>query len=215
MGISKFLKIFVPQEKAFFPLFEQGSENLVKIADLLKVLIQEPDAIQRKELAKGVKDLELAGDKVTYQVYETLNATFITPFDREEIHDLASAIDDFADQINSTSQRIDLYRLNNFTPDFVQMADILIEAANQVNIAVKELKDMKNLSVFTNACVQISVCENKADELYHKAISDFFENEQDTKEFIKKKEVLESLEKAADKADNIAKVLKTIQVKNS
>jgi uncharacterized protein len=215
MGISKFLKIFVPQEKAFFPLFEKGSDNLVKIAGLLKALIQEPDPVQRKELAKGVKELELAGDKVTYQVYETLNSTFITPFDREEIHDLASAIDDFADQINSTSQRIDLYRLNNFTPDFEQMADILIEAANQVNTAVKELKDMKNLSVFTNACVQISVCENKADELYHKAISDFFENETDTKELIKKKEVLESLEKAADKADNIAKVLKTIQVKNS
>jgi len=215
MGISKFLKIFVPQEKAFFPLFEHGSDNLVKIADLLKNLIQEPDSNRRKDLAKGIKDLELAGDKITYQVYETLNSTFITPFDREEIHGLASAIDDFADQINSTSQRIDLYRLNNFTPDFEQMADILIEAANQVNIAVKELKDMKNLSVFTNACVQISVCENKADDLYHKAISDFFENESDTKELIKKKEVLESLEKAADKADNIAKVLKTIQVKNS
>jgi predicted phosphate transport protein (TIGR00153 family) len=215
MGISRFLKIFVPQEKAFFPLFEQGSENLVKISGLLKALIQAPDEAQRKELAKGVKELELAGDKVTYQIYETLNATFITPFDREEIHDLASAIDDFADQINSTSQRIDLYRLNNFTPDFEQMADILIEAANHVNVAVKELKNLKDLSTFTNACVQISVCENRADDLYHKAISDFFENESDTKELIKKKEVLESLEKSADKADDIAKVLKTIQVKFS
>jgi uncharacterized protein len=215
MGISKILKLFVPQEKAFFPLFEQGSENLVKIAALLKDLIQEPELSQRKELAKGIKDLELVGDKVTYQVYETLNATFITPFDREEIHDLASAIDDFADQINSTSQKIDLYRLHNFTPDFAQMSDILIEAANHVDVAVKELKDLKNLTIFNNACLQISVCENKADDLYHKAISDFFENETDTKELIKKKEVLESLEKAADKADNIAKVLKTIQVKNS
>jgi uncharacterized protein len=215
MGISKFLKLFVPQEKAFFPLFEQGSENLVKIAGLLKNLIKEPDETKRKELAKGIKELELAGDKITYQVYETLNATFITPFDREEIHDLASAIDDYADQINSTSQRIDLYRLKAFTPDFAQMADILIEAAEQVNIAVKELKNLRNVSNFTDACVQISICENKADDLYHKAISEFFENELDTKELIKKKEVLESLEKAADKADDIAKVLKTIQVKFS
>ncbi len=215
MGIKKILKIFAPQEKAFFPLFEQAAENIVKISGLLKDLIQAPNDDQRLELAKGVKELEIVGDKITYQVYETLNATFITPFDREEIHDLASAIDDFADQINSTSQKIDLYRLKNFTADFALMADILIEAANQVNIAVKELKNLQNLSKFTNACVQISICENKADDLYHKAISDFFENESDTKELIKKKEVLESLEKSADKADDIAKVLKTIQVKFS
>jgi len=215
MGISNFLKIFVPQEKAFFPLFEKGSENLLKISGLLKLLIQDPDENKRKEMAKGIKELELEGDRVTYEIYETLNATFITPFDREEIHDLASAIDDFADQINSTSQKIDLYKLNNFTPDFEKMADILIEAANHVHIAVKQLKDLKNLTIFTNACKQISVCENKADDLYHKAITEFFENETDTKELIKKKEVLESLEKAADKADNIAKVLKTIQVKTS
>ncbi len=213
MGISSLIKILVPKEKAFFPLFEQGAENLVKIANLLKSLILATDENQRKELAKGIKDLELVGDKVTYNVYETLNTTFITPFDREEIHDLASAIDDFADQINRTSQRIDLYKLITFTPEFVQLADILIEAATNVNIAVKELKNMKNLTIFNNACVQISICENKADDLYHKAISDFFENETDAKELIKKKEVLESLEKSADKADDISKVLKTIQVK--
>jgi uncharacterized protein len=215
MGISKFLKLFVPQEKAFFPLFEQGSDNLVKIAAMLKSLIQADTDQKRHEFAAGIKELELAGDKVTYQVYETLNSTFITPFDREEIHDLASAIDDFADQINSTSQKIDLYKLRNFTPDFEKMADVLIEAAAHVNTAVKELKNLKNISNFTNACLQINICENKADDLYHKAISDFFDNESDTKELIKKKEVLESLEKSADKADNIAKVLKTIQVKNS
>jgi len=213
MGINNLIKMIVPQEKAFFPLFEQGSENLVKISALLKQLIQATDENQRKELAKDIKELELVGDKIAYNVYEALNSTFITPFDREEIHDLASAIDDFADQINRTSQRIDLYKLRIFSPEYNQLADILIVAADNINIAVKELKDMKNLTVFNNACVQISICENKADDLYHKAISDFFENETDCKELIKKKEVLESLEKAADKADDVSKVLKTIQVK--
>jgi uncharacterized protein len=213
MDISKIFKFFVPKEKAFFPLFEQGAENLVKISELLQKLILATDEEQRKELAKGIKDLEVVGDKITYNVYETLNATFITPFDREEIHGLASAIDDYADQINKTSQRIDLYKLKTFTPEFIQMADILNEAANQVNVAVKELKDMKNVGIINKACVEISLCENKADDLYHKAISDFFENETDAKELIKKKEVLEALEKAADKADDISKVLKTIQVK--
>jgi len=213
MNLNKIVKIFVPKEKAFFPLFEQGAENLVKISELLQKLILATDEEQRKELAKGIKDLEVVGDKITYNVYETLNSTFITPFDREEIHGLASAIDDYADQINKTSQRIDLYKLKTFTPEFIQMADILNEAANHVNVAVKELKDMNNVSKINKACVEISLCENKADDLYHKAISDFFENETDAKELIKKKEVLEALEKAADKADDISKVLKTIQVK--
>lgn len=124
MGIKKILKIFAPQEKAFFPLFEQGAQNLVKISGLLKELILAKDDNQRIDLARGIKELEIAGDKVTYQIYETLNSTFITPFDREEIHDLASAIDDFADQINSTSQKIDLYKLKTFTVDFQLMADI-------------------------------------------------------------------------------------------
>jgi uncharacterized protein len=215
MGISKILKFFLPKEKAFFPLFDQGAENLVKIAELLKELLSEPDETRRKELAKGIKELELVGDKITYSIYETLNSTFITPFDREEIHDLASAIDNFADQINTTSQRIDLYRLNIVSQEFIKMADILIEAANSTKIAVNELKNMKNIEAFNKACIQISTCENKADDLYHASISDFFLNETDCKELIKKKEVLESLEKSADKADDIANVLKTIQVKFS
>jgi uncharacterized protein len=215
MGLRGLIKLFVPQEKAFFPIFEQGAENLVKIATILKKLIEATDDTSRIELAKNIKELEVVGDKITSKVYETLNSTFITPFDREEIHDLASAIDDFADQINRTSQRIDLYKLKIFTPDFIQMADILIEAATYIEVAVKELKDMKNVANINNACVQISLCENRADDLYHNAISDFFENETDAKELIKKKEVLESLEKAADKADDISNVIKTIQVKFS
>jgi len=215
MRIGKLVKLFVPQEKAFFPIFEQGAENLVQIALMLKKLIAATNEEERKECAKTVKELEVVGDRITAKVYETLNSTFITPFDREEIHDLASAIDDFADQINRTSQRIDLYKLRVFTPEFFQMADILIEAANYINVAVKELKDMKDQAKINNACVQISLCENKADDLYHAAISDFFEHESDAKELIKKKEVLESLEKSADKADNISNILKTILIKIS
>ncbi|MFN8258972.1 MAG: DUF47 family protein [Bacteroidales bacterium] len=215
MSISKFIKFIMPKEKAFFPLFEQGADNLVKIADQLRNLILAEDEEKRKEIARTIKELEVAGDKITYNVYETLNSTFITPFDREEIHDLASAIDDFADQINNTSQRINLYKLKVFSPEFEKMAEILKEAAMHVNLAVKVLKDMKHVEKLNDSCVQISLCENKADDLYHAAISDFFENESDCKELIKKKSVLESLEKAADKADDISKVLKTIQVKFS
>jgi uncharacterized protein Yka (UPF0111/DUF47 family) len=215
MGLSTFLKIFIPKEKAFFPLFEAGAENLVKIAEQLKKLLSAIEDNERKELAKIIKELEVGGDKITFNIYEMLNSTFITPFDREDIHDLASAIDDFADQMNSISQRIDLYKLRVFSPAFLQMADILHEAANYVDIAVKELKTMKNIGKLNKSCIEISHCETKADDLYHNTISDFFENENDCKELIKKKEVLESFEKSADKADNISKVLKTIQVKFS
>jgi predicted phosphate transport protein (TIGR00153 family) len=215
MGIGKFLKIFIPQEKSFFPLFEQGSANLIKIAELLKELLSTSDIDKQKEITKGIKELELVGDKITYTVYETLNSTFITPFDREEIHDLASSIDDFADQVNTTAQRVHLYKLTIVSPELLKMADILIEAAKNVDIAVNELKNMSNKEVFDKACIQISVCENRADEVFHKAISDLFEYETDCKELIKKKQVLESLEKAADKADDIENVLKTIQLKVS
>jgi len=213
MVIGKLIKLFVPKEKTFFPIFEEGSENLVKVAVLLKKLIEATDEIERKELAKSIKELEVVGDKITSNIYETLNLTFITPFDREEIHDLASAIDDFADQINSTSQKINLYKLSVFTPDFIQIADILVESANYVNDAVKGLKDMKNHKKIDAACVQVSLCENKVDDLYHKAISDFFENESDAKELIKKKAVLESMEKSADRAERIANVIRTILIK--
>jgi len=213
MGINTFFQKLVPKDKKFFPMFESQADLIVEAAAKLNEIFSSSDPEKHAELFKAIKDLENRGDDVAHQVFDELDKTFITPFDREDIHQLTSKLDDVLDFINGTSQRIRLYRLKKFPSEFLEFSSVMQDGAVEIRNAVKELYNLKKPETIRNAVIRINEVENKADDLYHSVISDLFENEKDAIELIKKKEVLQTMERASDRMEDVADVLKTIIIK--
>lgn len=215
MSLNSIFQYFVPKDKKFFPLFEQASSNLIDMAKLLKELVNLSDADKRKELSRKIEDLEHRGDDISHQIHLELGKNFITPFDREDIHTLTSSLDDVADFIHGASNRIDLYKVERITEPIIEMADLILEATEDVAKAVHELRNLKNIRNITDSCVRINSIENKADYIFDKAVGELFEFEKDAIVLIKYKEVLSAMETATDKCEDVANVLESILVKNA
>jgi len=215
MSLNSIFQYFVPKDKKFFPLFEEASSNLIDMAKLLKELVNLTDADKRKELSRKIEDLEHRGDDISHQIHLELGKNFITPFDREDIHTLTSSLDDVADFIHDASNRIDLYKVERITEPIIEMADLILEATEDVAKAVHELRNLKNIRNITDSCVRINSIENKADYIFDKAVGELFEFEKDAIVLIKYKEVLAAMETATDKCEDVANVLESILVKNA
>jgi uncharacterized protein Yka (UPF0111/DUF47 family) len=214
MNIDKFLKIFVPKDHSFFPLFEADAKNLVKAADLLRALISTSNVDEWEMINKEIKDFELVGDDITNKTYEQLNKSFITPFDREDIHELTANIDDVVDSINGISRRVCLYKPIKFMPSYKKIAELIYEAALEIEVAILCLKDAgNNKEKIMQACNKVKAIEHKADELYFIGISDLFEKEENTKELLKTNKILEILERCVDEEEDVTDTLKTILIK--
>lgn len=215
MNLRKIFRSLIPKETKFLDMFESASDNIVKAAVLLNQLIMIDDFDKRNALVKQIKEIESNGDTITHTIFEELNKTFITPIDREDIQSLTAFLDDVLDYINGTAQKIQLYKPKKLTPQFLEISDLILQAARQIQIAVIELKNIKNPMKIKEACIKINEIENHADDAFHIGLSDMFQNEKDAIELIKLKDILATLEKATDKAEDVADVLKTIIVKNN
>ncbi|SPD75473.1 conserved hypothetical protein [uncultured Desulfobacterium sp.] len=215
MSLDKFFKFFTPKENTFYQLFEEDADNLVKIAQLLSKLMHCQVSSEWSPIIKEIKDLEVVGDAITNRIYDHLDKSFITPFDREEIYALATCIDDIADSINAACNRVKMYKPKVFIPEFTPLATLILEAARLIKRAIEELKDVSSSQTVTELCQEISKIEHLADELYHIAISKLFEKETDPIELIKIKDVLETLEGATDHAKSLSDVLKTVVIKRT
>nr|WP_294900798.1 DUF47 family protein [uncultured Pedobacter sp.] len=213
--MNNIFSYFIPKDKKFFPLFESASSNLVAMSVLIKKLINTDDLKAREPIHKEIEDLEHRGDELTHQIYIELSKTFITPFDREDIHTLATALDDVADYIHGSSNRILLYNVNESTEPMKKLAELVGQACADVDKAIKELKNLKNIRIIADSCVRINSIENQADYVFDKAIGDLFDFEDDAKVIMKYKEVLNGLETATDRCEDVANVLETILVKNA
>jgi predicted phosphate transport protein (TIGR00153 family) len=213
MGINAFFQKLVPKDKKFFPMFESQAELIVTAAGQLNNIFLSNDPAQQELLFKSIKELENQGDDVAHKIFDELDKSFITPFDREDIHQLISTLDDVLDFINGSSQRIRLYKLKVFPVEFVQFSAVLMTGAGEIRSAVSELYNLKHPESIRQSCIIINEVENKADDLYHQLISDLFEHEKDAIELIKKKEVLQTMERASDRMEDVADVLKTILIK--
>jgi len=213
MGLNAFFQRLLPRDKKFFPMFESLAGIIVESAQILARLFDEPDFEKQAELALKIKDLENDGDNIAHDIFDELDQTFITPFDREDIHQLVSTLDDVIDLINGVSQRIRLYRPKKFPPQFREFGLILIHGSEEIQTAVSELKNLKKPDKIEAACIRINELENLGDDLYHMVISDLFQNEKDAIELIKVKEVLQTIERACDRIEDVADVLKTIIIK--
>src|SRR5512138_3184472 len=156
MNIDRFLKVFVPKDHSFYPLFESDVTNLVKATELLRQLVASTDPSEHDRLYKQIKDVEHIGDGITTKAYVQLNKSFITPFDREDIHELTAHIDDVVDTINGIGRRMCLYRPKNILPVYHEMAELIFSAAKELEDAVHCLKDpVKFKDKITAACEKV------------------------------------------------------------
>jgi predicted phosphate transport protein (TIGR00153 family) len=214
MNINNFFQFLVPKDKKFFPLFEQASSNLIEIATNLHEAVNLP-LKERDVLFQKIDLLEQIGEDITRQTNLELSRNFITPFDREDIHALIISIDNVADNLHGAASRMKLYQVDKITKSIRKLTEINLEACQNIDTAVRELRDLKKIKNITDAIVKINKLENKSDNVYDKAVLDLFENETDAKNIIKYKEVLSVLETATDKCKSVANVLESISVKHS
>jgi uncharacterized protein len=212
-GINSILKIFLPKDRIFYQLFESVAKELVKMGDKLKEMVNEPDFDVRAKYLKEIEDMEHVNDDFTHQIFMELGRNFITPFDREDIHYLASALDDIADYIYATAKKINFYRVNPDDIGIRKFGDIIPLGCVAVHNAVTELRNMKNMRQITDALVVINSIENQADDIYDMSIERLFATEPDAKEVIKKKEIYQVMEIVTDKCEDAANVIESIIVK--
>jgi len=213
--MNDIFKFFTPKDKKFQPLFEQAANNTLKISEALLIALNTSDLVKRKEHIQEIGRLEHVGDEITHSIFLELSKNFITPFDREDIHSLASAVDDIADYIHASATNIELYNIVTIGDSMIKLAELLVEMCTDLEKAIKELRSFKNIRVIADACVRINSGENKADYICNLAIARLFEFETNAIELIKQKEVLQTLELATDKCEDAANVLESILVKNA
>lgn len=214
MSLNSIFQFLVPKDKKFFPLFEEASSNLIELASHLHELVNLP-LKERNELFEKIDQLEQKGEDITRQTSLELSRNFITPFDREDIHSLITSIDNVADYLHGAASRMRLYQVDKITKSIRKLTEINLEACQNIDVAVKELRNLKKIKNITDACARINKLENKSDTVYNKAVFEIFENETDAKNIIKYKEVLSSLESATDKCKGVASVLESVSVKHS
>jgi uncharacterized protein len=212
-AINSILKIFLPKDRIFYQLFESVSVELVKMGKKLNELAYEPDFEIRGKIIKEIEDMEHVNDELTHQIFTELGKNFITPFDREDIHHLASALDDIADYIYATAKKINFYRVNPDDIGIRKFADIIPLGCEAVHKAVTELRNMKNMRQITDALVSINSIENQADDIFDMSIERLFATEPDAKEVIKKREIYQVMEIVTDKCEDAANVIESIIVK--
>ncbi|MBL0182289.1 MAG: DUF47 domain-containing protein [Chitinophagaceae bacterium] len=212
-GLNTMLKIFLPKDRVFYQLFESVSEVLVKMGDKLKEVVNEPDFDKRGQLIQEIEDMEHINDDYTHTIFTELGKNFITPFDREDIHYLATSLDDIADYIYASAKKINFYRVNPNDMGVTKMADLIALGCVQVDKAIKELRNMKNMRLITDALVSINSIENQADDIFDMSIERLFATEPDAKEVIKKREIYQVMEIVTDKCEDAANVIESIIVK--
>lgn len=211
--INSIMKIFLPKDRIFYQLFEDVAVVVLDMAHKLKEVVNEPEYQKRAEIASQIEELEHVNDDLTHKIFTELGRNFITPFDREDIHYLASALDDIADYIFASSKKIKFYRVNPNDQGMQKFADLIVQACEHIKGAVHELRDMKNLRQITESLVKINSIENQADDVFDMSIERLFDTEADAKEVIKKREIYQAMEIATDKCEDAANVIESIIVK--
>jgi predicted phosphate transport protein (TIGR00153 family) len=213
MSLTTFLRSFSAKNNVFFGLFEEMVENNITMNKLFIEVIETTDLNSRKELVKKIKDIEHANDDLTRKIFTELGLTFITPFDREDIHALASALDDIADYIDVAAKKIIIFKFTNLDEPIHELALINEKAITEVQKAVNGLRNMKNISKIKESCFEISKNEKLADDVFENGLVDLLDNEKDAATIIKKHDILQIMEFISDKCEDAADVIESIIIK--
>ena len=200
----------MPKQEKFFDLLESSAKNLLKGAEALKDLVHDYVDVEKK--VQNIKEIETQGDSIIHNIMDQLDKTFITPIDREDIHILASELDDVLDAIEGISSRLYHFKIPQPTPECVRLVTIIYEGVVQIEKAVSDLEHFANLRPF---CIEINSLENEADQISQQMIGQLLDEEPDWRVAIKWKEIYGRLETAADHCENIANVIESIVVKSA
>ena len=201
----------IPKEEKFFTMFQDMGVIITEGANQLKKMLDDySDPLASQRL---IKDIEHKGDNQTHLIIKTLNKTFITPLDREDIYALASKLDDIIDLIDASAQRLVMYNVEKPTIEAKQLAFIIVQCCQAVERALKHLGG--KFDDVNDCCVEINALENEADRVCREAISRLFDEEKDPINLIKWKEIYETLEKATDKCEDAANIMESVVVKNA
>jgi len=208
--MARLSQVFAPRDREFFDLFEEAGANILRAADLLdRMLRNYPDT---KELAREILLCEQEGDRITHDIVQRLNQTFVTPIDREDILELASALDDIVDLTEEVADYLGLYKVEAPMEQAQRLAHILMQASRQVSEAMPRMRDFKDISHYT---VEIHRLENEGDRVVREAIASLFDNGIDPMVVIRWKDLFERLEEAIDATERVANTLSGIVIKNS
>jgi predicted phosphate transport protein (TIGR00153 family) len=208
--MARLSQIFASKDREFFDLFEEAAANVVRGADLLdQMLAHFPE---RSELARDIVICEQQGDRITHDIHQRLNSTFVTPIDREDILELASALDDIADLIDEVADYLGLYKIEAPMDQAQRLAHILLQATRQIAEAMPRLRSFQPMSHFT---VEVNRLENEGDRVSRDAVASLFDNGIDPMVVIRWKDIFERLEEAIDACEHVANTLEGIVIKNS
>jgi uncharacterized protein len=208
--MARLSQLFAPKEREFFDLFEEAGANILRATDLLARMLERwPD---HGQLSRDVTVCEQEGDRITHDIIQRLNSTFVTPIDREDIYALASALDDIVDYTEEVSDYMGLYRIEAPMEQAQEMARILNQAARQIAEAMPRLRTFRDLHHFT---IEVNRLENDGDRLMREALASLFERGIDPMMVIRWKDIYERLEDAIDATETVANILEGIVIKNT
>jgi predicted phosphate transport protein (TIGR00153 family) len=198
-----------PKDEDFFLLFRRQAELVRESCQQLHDMMQKFDRLE--ERSKALKEVEHRADLVTHEVFERLNRTFITPLEREDIHDLASGLDDVVDAAEAIGSRLLLFGITESRPEAVRMTEILVASARQIEQAVENLRNLQNLMSFT---IEIHRLENEADGISRQVVADLFSGRHEILDVMRWKEIYGRLESATDKCEDVANTIESIVIKS-
>jgi predicted phosphate transport protein (TIGR00153 family) len=204
---------FIPREEKFFDLFQDSAENMVKVAHSLEEMINKWEHVEGK--VAEITELEHKGDTITHEIMSRLNRTFVTPFDREDIVQLAHSLDDVTDFIHSAADAMLLYKVERPGERAKELADIIVQATEEVEKVLPQLRKRIILSSVLKRCVEINRLENLADRVYRSAIAELFDDSTDMAHIIKWREVYAHMESATDRCEDVADVLEGVAIKHA
>jgi uncharacterized protein len=215
MKLDTIIKKLLPKDDHFFTLLEESTQNLIRAGEELKKLPLCKTHKQRIAAAKRIKDIEHEGDSITHKIFSELNSTFVTPLDREDIHELASALDDVLDHIDGCAHRFALYKITRVPKAFVQLIHVLVLSINELHHGICLLRNLNKADDLHTSFEKVNEYENQADDIFDQAVADLFDKEKNPIQIIKLKEIFVGLETATDKCEDAANVLEGILIKHN
>ena len=214
MSLDRFIQMLMPKDHTFFQLFEETADFIIEGSNSLKALmLAEPAG--RASIFEKIEQLEHKCDDTTHKVYRHLNGTFVTPFDREDIHLLASELDDIMDLMDESAKRIILYRMDKIPQAMIQLVDILEKSILEVKFVISSLRQIHKSEDIRKALVRIHDHENEADKVFEETIAKLFDEEKNAVNVIKMKDIYGSLERATDKCEDVANVVEALLIKHA
>lgn len=212
-GFNAFIQRLIPKDKVFYSLFEEVADSVARMGSLLMAVVSEPDFDKRGALILELEVQEHINDEFTHRIFTELGRNFITPFDREDVHYLASALDDVCDNIYAAGKKINFYKVDPNDPGIQQMADLIRQGTLEIRGAVKELRNRRDMKTITDALVRVNHLENQADDVFDRSIERLFETEPDAREVIKKRDIYQLMEIVTDKCEDATNVIESIIIK--